>query len=73
MFGLFWAPDPITDYRGTLKADDAIGALIQTALLNKGYFTNGWGIVTTAHRPRHIQGFVRALDQVLVECGLCGA
>jgi len=73
MFGLFWSPDPIVDYRSTLKSDVAVDSLLQTALLNKGYFTNGWGIVTTAHRTRHIQGFARAVDEVLVECDLAGS
>ena len=73
MYGLFWSQEPVVDYLSSQKTDQAVDALLQTALLNKGYFTNGWGIVTTAHRPRHIQGFARAIDQALVECELAAS
>ena len=44
--------------------------LMGIAPLNKGFFARGRGIVTAAHRPRHVQSLVRAMERVPSECGL---
>ena len=70
MYGYFWTDKPITDYATAKASDFYIKELIQVALLNKGFFTSGWGVLSTAHKPSHIKAFAKAFEDVLVECGL---
>ena len=70
MYGYFWNDKPITDYTTAKASDYSITELVQVALLNKGFFTKGRGVMTTAHKPSHIKAFVKAFEDVVIECGL---
>ncbi|MEE9285293.1 MAG: aminotransferase class III-fold pyridoxal phosphate-dependent enzyme [Dehalococcoidia bacterium] len=73
LFCYHWSDREIRDWAGVNAARTDITGALGMALLNKGYYTRGRGIVSAAHKPAHVRGLVKAMEQCLHELGLASS
>ncbi|MEE9284571.1 MAG: aspartate aminotransferase family protein [Dehalococcoidia bacterium] len=72
LFGFHWTQQEVTDYRSAASSDRDVIHDICLALISKGYFPSSGArcCVSAAMSERHIRGFVRAMEESLVELDL---
>ncbi len=70
LFCYHWSEQEVWDWETANAAKNETVGVIGMSLFTKGYFARGRGIVTAAHKPRHIKGLVDAMEETLVELGL---
>jgi glutamate-1-semialdehyde 2,1-aminomutase len=70
LWGCHWVERPVMDYATMMRADLQLATQLQTAMLNRGILTAfRRGIVSAAHTTQHIDQFIDALDDALIELG----
>ena len=70
LFCYHWSEREIRDWAGVNAARADITGALGMAMLNRGYYARGRGIVSAAHKPSHVRGLVKAMEQCLLELDL---
>jgi glutamate-1-semialdehyde 2,1-aminomutase len=70
MWGWFWSTEVVDSYGAGERSDRATAAIVQTDLLNRGFYCGPHrAVVTAAHTPEHVRRYVDALWASLERLG----